>query len=74
MRRPSGVRSDPIEMSEDQDTDQVRRQLLEELTRLDAEQRTLDLRDGAALARVQEKIRSLRERISRLKVRRRTGT
>ena len=40
---------------------------LEELARLDQEQRTLDLRDARAVAECQQRIEALREKIQRLR-------
>jgi hypothetical protein len=41
-------------------------QLLEELQRLEDEQRTLDLRDPSALERHQQKIETLRQKMKQL--------
>ena len=45
----------------------TRRQLLQELARLDTEQQMLDLRDAEAVAACHRKIEALRERIGRLR-------
>ena len=51
----------------DEDPEVTRRQLLQELARLDIEQQMLDLRDAEAVAACHRKIEKLRERIGRLR-------
>ncbi len=54
-------------MPESTDQQPLRQQLLQELERLDAEQRRLDLRDEGAFRECQRKIDALRERINSLR-------